>query len=106
MLNISFSPNGYHMASLDSNMTVSIWDLRKTDKLVNQIAGQGTLLSLEFSPCGKALLLAGDRLQVLETKNWQPVSSISGCAASVTCVSSLGECLVTGGMDRQLSIYR
>lgn len=94
------------MASLDQNMTVSIWDLRKTDKLVNQISGQGNVQSIEFSPCGKALLLAGERLQTVETKNWQVVSSISGCAASVTSLSGQGECLATGGMDRQLSIYR
>ena len=30
---LSFSNNGYHMASLTTDNVVSLWDLRKTDKL-------------------------------------------------------------------------
>ena len=83
---VSFSENGYHLASCDEGGTVKLWDLRKLKELKSfQVPGEGT--SVAFDSSGKYLVVATtDRVVVREVKPWAEIVAIE--------TSSIGACFL------------
>ncbi len=84
---VSFSENGYHLASCDEGGTVKLWDLRKLKELKSfQVAGAGA--SVAFDSSGKYLVVAtATNVVVREVKPWSDLVSIEA--------SAIGACFLT-----------
>ena len=57
------------MGSLDSIGNISLWDLRKTDKLFNQIKVENAE-AIAFHPNARALMVGAEQLKFYDTKTW------------------------------------
>ena len=71
-MNIAFSPDGRHIACLDLNNQLGIWDARTGHLLDKWKAHVESAFCLRFSPDGKGLMSGGDN----ELKYWD-VSSLA-----------------------------
>ena len=84
---VSFSENGYHLASCDEGGTVKLWDLRKLKELKSfQVPGPGA--SVAFDASGKYLVVATQtRVVVREVKSWAEIVSLE--------TGTVGACFLT-----------
>ena len=84
---VSFSENGYHLASCDEGGTVKLWDLRKLKELKSfQVDGAGA--SVAFDSSGKYLVVAtASSVVVREVKPWSDLVSVEA--------SAIGACFLT-----------
>ena len=58
---VSFSENGYHMASASDDGSVRVWDLRKL-KVLREVAVEGKARSVAFDASGKYLACGSDEV--------------------------------------------
>jgi len=84
---VSFSENGYHLASCDEGGVVKLWDLRKLKELKSfQVDGAGA--SVAFDSSGKYLVVAtASSVVVREVKPWSDLVSVEA--------SAVGACFLT-----------
>ena len=77
MTSVSFSENGYHLASADASGAVKLWDLRKLTEL-KALAADGPVSSLAFDGSGKYLSFATARaVTVQDVKAWKPLAELA-----------------------------
>lgn len=103
---ISFSENGYYMASGDG-VAIKLWDLRKL-KNFQTIAVPAT--SVEFDYSAQFLLAGqGDALGVYSTKTWDVVTTFDkahGGAVTDVAWSPNGDYITSTAMDRTLKFFQ
>jgi len=101
---ISFSENGYYMASGDGK-AVKIWDLRKLKTLQTlEVACSG----VDFDYSGQFLAAgAGNAVNVYHTKTWDVVAEYKGHKGAVTSVAWAPNAsyLASTSMDRSLKFF-
>jgi pre-mRNA-processing factor 19 len=106
---ISFSENGYLVASATSSM-VEVWDLRKLNKSGSiPIEGDGkTSVVVRFDPSAQFLAVAGSDVRIYANKTWQLLwTDDSSNTAEVTDVKwnwSNGS-LITASLDRTVRTF-
>jgi pre-mRNA-processing factor 19 len=107
---LSFSENGFYLASGDDNGTVKLWDLRKleclqtiTDKSIKAVH------NLEFDPSGTFLAVASADIKLLAAngKAWEVVHTFAEHTADVTAVKFGRDAsfFVSTSMDRSLKVW-
>jgi len=107
---ISFSENGFYMASTGEDSTVKLWDLRKL-KVIQTVNLEGNAGCLSFDYSGKYLAVGGDDIKVFALtstdKLLEQVVSLSDHTSTVTGVKFGQHCsfLASTSMDRSLKIF-
>jgi len=82
---LSFSENGYYLASADVKGLVKLWDLRKLVNFQN-LNFNGPITALSFDESGSFLGVGSSEVHVVETKAWATVKSFPDHTAPVTGV--------------------
>jgi len=105
---ISFSENGFYMASTGEDSTVKLWDLRKLRVLLSvPIDNSGNCLSFDYS--GKYLAVGGDDIRVFAVtdKLLEQITVLKDHTAVVTGVrfGQHGTYLASTSMDRTLKLF-
>merc|ERR1711971_878944 len=78
---ISFSENGYYMASCAADNCIKLWDLRKLKNFATISAD--SVNAVDFDGSGQFLAAAAaDNILVYHTKTWDVVKTFSGAHSS------------------------
>ncbi len=84
---VSFSENGYHMASASADGTVRLWDLRKLKNIKILELGKEPVSTVAFDSSGQYLACgAGHELKLFSVKGWEPLHTLKDHAGPVTGV--------------------
>lgn len=106
---VSFSENGYYLASGDEQGNVKLWDLRKLQNFhtISQ-SEMKNIADIDFDQSGSYLAVAGDDLRVFSTKEWDIVKNWSDHTEQVTGVrfGNNAGFLATTSKDRNLKIWK
>ena len=115
---LSFSENGYSLASAGSDGAAKIWDLRKLSvshsltlapRASTAGAAPAAVTAVSFDVSGLYLAGgdAGGAVEVWGTKDWAPLAAFNDCTGPVTGVAwgPRAASLVTSSADRSLKVY-
>lgn len=106
---LSFSENGYYLASGDEKGTIKLWDLRKLQNFqtINPKGCSDGVGSLEFDESGSYLGVGGSQVSVYASKGWDVVQSWSDHSKAVTAVKFAkgAQWFATASKDRSLKIF-
>jgi len=107
---ISFSDNGYYMASGSKDGSVRVWDLRKLRcKETIPLAESQAVQAVQFDDSGSYLAAAcGNDIEILTTgKQWQRLTTLEGHEAPVTGVKFGPDAhkLYSCGLDGKIHKY-
>jgi len=107
---LSFSENGYYLASSDEQGVIKLWDLRKLQNFHTiSLPEMKNVADLDFDQSGTYLAAAGDDLRVFATtKEWELIKSWRDHSDSVTGVKFAANAsfIATTSSDRNLKIWR
>ncbi|KFD53545.1 hypothetical protein M514_05461 [Trichuris suis] len=105
---LSFSENGYYLASVGDDSAVKIWDLRKLKNLKTiNLSGKFQARDVCFDLSGNYLAVSGADVRVFQSKTWNELVVLKDHTDLATGVR-FGEnaCFIaTCGMDRALRIF-
>jgi len=84
---VSFSENGYYLASADEQGTVKLWDLRKLNNF-HTISSKDltSIANISFDDCGSYLGIAGEDIRIYSSKGWELVKTFKDHKATVTAL--------------------
>jgi len=108
---ISFSENGYYLASASQDGTVKLWDLRKPLNIQTLQISDGPVNSVRFDQTGQYLAVGASLVQVynFETKTSVAMTTeLKDHEASVMgiCFGSHAKSLASVSMDQTLRLYK
>jgi len=106
---LTFSENGYYLASGDEQGNVKLWDLRKLQNFHTIPQSEmKNIAEMDFDQSGSYLAVAGDDLRVFTTKDWDLVKNWTDHTDQVTGVrfGSDAGFLATTSKDRTLRIWK
>jgi len=83
---LSFSENGYYLATGADDATIKLWDLRKL-KNFHTISTGGAVSALHFDYSAQFLSVGSTDVIIYETKTWSTVATYGGNKAAVSGVS-------------------
>jgi len=84
---VSFSENGYYLATSDEQGTVKMWDLRKLQNFHTISSKDLTSISnISFDDCGAWLGIAGEDIRIYSSKGWELIKTFKEHKAAVTAV--------------------
>jgi pre-mRNA-processing factor 19 len=105
---ISFSENGYYLASADEQGTVKLWDLRKLQNF-HTISGKEltNISDISFDLSGSYLGIACEEVVVYQSKGWELVKNFNDHKGSVTGVrfGAKGNFFASTSKDRTLKFW-
>jgi pre-mRNA-processing factor 19 len=105
---MSFSENGYYLATSADDSVIKLWDLRKLKNFKTILLDEGyQVKDLCFDQSGTYLAVAGTDVRVYISKQWENIKTFTDHTASATGVR-FGEhsrYLVSVSLDRSLKIY-
>ena len=108
---LSFSENGYHLATADSNQ-VQMWDLRKLACIHTIATSEGMVKSMAFDPTGMFLTMAGVDVKTVwvgkkgDERQWSVVNTYEDAVAEVTSTAVLPNGhIVSASLDRCVRVY-
>ena len=89
VLSVSYSPDGAHIATGNSNSTATVWDAETGTALVELKGHTGNVLSVAFSPDGKRIVTgSGDRsMRVWDVRTGATVAELKGHTDAVRSAS-------------------
>lgn len=105
---ISFSENGYYLATSSQDATVKLYDLRK---IVNfhtiEMEAGNKINSIAFDHSGNYLMAGGSDVRVYASKTWEHLSTLSAHSKAVNAVGwgSLAQTIYSASADRSLKLY-
>jgi len=105
---LTFSENGYYLASGDTQGVIKLWDLRKLNNFHTISWSEVTSLSdLAFDASGTYLATAGADIRLVATKDWDLVKVWSDHKDEVTGVQfgTNAEFFVSTSKDRTLKFF-
>jgi pre-mRNA-processing factor 19 len=105
---LSFSENGYYLASGDEHGMVKLWDLRKLANFHTISSSDLSFISnLSFDSSGSYLGVSGDDVRVFSTKNWELVETWKDHKSEVTAVKFGADAafFATTSKDRTLKFW-
>ena len=101
MVTVSFSNNGYHLATAHESAKIKFWDLRKQKTLAIMNAEKDLLASITaiaYDESGKYVAFGGKGgVQITTVKEWGTTASLSTKIISGIVWSSKASTLVTCG---------
>merc|ERR1712060_704442 len=108
---LSFSENGYYLASASRDGTVKIWDLRKPINIQTLQVKEGYANAVRFDSTGQYLAVGGSTVQVYNFKTKSSLAAtveLKDHAGVVTgvCLGGNARTLASVSMDRSLRLYR
>eukprot|EP00928_Gymnodinium_smaydae_P008310 TRINITY_DN1302_c0_g2_i1.p1 TRINITY_DN1302_c0_g2~~TRINITY_DN1302_c0_g2_i1.p1 ORF type:complete len:501 (+),score=129.31 TRINITY_DN1302_c0_g2_i1:85-1587(+) len=107
---ITFSENGYYLASASTDGTVKLWDLRKPLN-IQTLQMDAPVNCVRFDSTGQYLVAAADRVQVFNFVTKSQLGStveLKDHEAAVTgvCFGMNARTIASVSMDRTLKVYR
>jgi len=105
---LSFSENGYYLASADDTGTVKMWDLRKLQNFHTISSKDLTSISnIAFDDCGAWLGIAGEDVRLYSSKGWELVKTFKEHKSTVTAVhfGPHANYIASTSKDRNLKFY-
>ncbi|GER52522.1 WD-40 repeat family protein, partial [Striga asiatica] len=110
VLGVSFSPNGYHLATGGEDNTCRIWDLRKRKSLYIIPAHSNLISQVKFEPQEGYFLVTASydmTAKIWSSRDFKPVKSLSGHESKVTSLDIVGDgqCIVTVSHDRTIKLW-
>jgi len=105
---LSFSENGFFLASGDEKGVVKLWDLRKLQNFHTiPFKSADTIGSLEFDPSGSYLAVTGPDISIYTTKQWETVKTWNDHTKEVTALKfgNNAEWFASTSKDRSLKIF-
>jgi len=107
---ISFSENGYYLASGDDNGCVRLWDLRKLENFHTLDAdASGAVTAVKFDPSGSYLGLGFNNgtVRMLNSKAWSVVKEWKGHDDAVTgfAYGANASYFATSSKDRTIKVF-
>merc|ERR1711972_282587 len=108
---LSFSNNGYYLATASKDGSVKLWDLRKPLNIQTLKIADGPVNSVRFDSTGQYLAVGGRTVQVynFETKSsLAATTELTDHTAAVmgVCLGQHARTLASVSMDRTLRIHR
>lgn len=106
---LSFSENGFHLATASEDATVKLWDLRK---LVNfqtiEFEASNAIKSIGFDLSGSYLACGGSDIRIYDAKTCEQIKTLAGHTAAVTGVawSPNASGVVSTSLDRSIRIFK
>uniref|UniRef100_A0A8D8R9D0 Pre-mRNA-processing factor 19 n=1 Tax=Cacopsylla melanoneura TaxID=428564 RepID=A0A8D8R9D0_9HEMI len=105
---LSFSENGYYLATAADENCVKLWDLRKLKNFKTiQLDPGYEIRDLCFDHSGTYMAVAGTDVRVFLCKQWQELANFNDHTAMVTGVrfGAHAHYLASSSMDRTLKLY-
>jgi len=107
---ISFSENGYYLASADTKGTIKLWDLRKASQeaqAFQTLTNSSAVNSVRFDASGSYLAVGALDISVYRTKQWDVVKTFADHTAAVTAVQfgPRAQYIVSASKDRSLKVF-
>eukprot|EP00928_Gymnodinium_smaydae_P008309 TRINITY_DN1302_c0_g1_i1.p1 TRINITY_DN1302_c0_g1~~TRINITY_DN1302_c0_g1_i1.p1 ORF type:complete len:499 (+),score=117.60 TRINITY_DN1302_c0_g1_i1:103-1599(+) len=107
---LSFSENGYYLASASEDGTVKLWDLRKPLN-IQTLQMDSPVNSVRFDSTGQYLVVGADRVQVFNFVTKSQLGStveLKDHEAEVmgACFGANAKSIASVSMDRTLKLYR
>jgi len=104
---LSFSENGYHLASGSKDGTVRLYDLRKSKNFHTIDIGH-PVSCVRFDTSGTYLAIASDCLQTYQVKVWNELMKFSSENVELTAVAFAKDAqyLAVATKDKNLRIYK
>merc|ERR1712066_181938 len=108
---LSFSENGYYLATASRDGMVKLWDLRKPINIQTLQVSEGPVNAVRFDQTGQYLAVGGSTVQVynFETKSsLAATTELTDHTAAVmgVCLGQHARTLASVSMDRTLRIHR
>merc|ERR1711920_886291 len=108
---LSFSENGYYLATASQDGTVKLWDLRKPLNIQTLKVSDGPVSAVKFDSTGQYLAVGANTVQVynFETKSsLAATTELTDHSAAVmgVCLGQHAKTLASVSMDRTLRINR
>lgn len=104
---ISFSQNGYYLASSSAkDNVVKVWDLRKP-KIFKSIEVNSEIRKVKFDHSGSYLGVVGSNVKLYNMKTWALFAEFNDHSDIVTDINFARDCryFATTSMDRNLKIF-
>lgn len=107
---LSFSENGYYLASGTDIGEVTIWDLRKLDCVKNIVIDEDKhpVSAISFDQTGSFLAAAASNIiQVYQARSWKVVNTFENHTAPPTSIrfGELAQFIVTSSMDKSIRVF-
>jgi len=108
IVDISFSENGFYLASVSSDTTLKMWDLRKINcfETIN-LGSDFNTTSVCFDFSGNYLATAGKEIRLYAGKTLTHVTTLTGHTGRITDVCWLrdAKCVVTSSNDHTVKFW-
>nr|CAD2208175.1 unnamed protein product [Meloidogyne enterolobii] len=106
---ISFSENGYYLATGSLDGEVKIWDLRKLKNLktICPYNAKQAVNALTFDQSGAYLAIGGANVQIFQVKSWNKIYQFDGHTQGVTGIN-FGEnakFVASSSLDKTVRIF-
>lgn len=105
---VSFSENGYYLATAAEDSCIKLWDLRKLRNFKTvKLDDKYEVRDLCFDQSGSYLAIAGTDVRVFHTKQWQELCVLTNHSDVATGVrfGANASFLATTGQDRSLRYF-
>ncbi|MGH0174504.1 UNVERIFIED_CONTAM: hypothetical protein FKN15_068193 [Acipenser sinensis] len=107
---LSFSPNGFHVATGSGDHTCKVWDLRQRKCIYTIPAHQNLLSGVRFQPTDGHYLLTGaydNTAKVWTHPGWSPLKTLAGHEGKVMGldISLDGQLIATCSYDRTFKLW-
>jgi len=105
---VTFSENGYYMATASSDALIKLYDLRKIDNFhtIEMEAGN-KINSISFDHSGSYLMAGGNDIRVYASKTWEHLKTLDSHKKAVTSVAfgQHAQSIFSTSADRSLKQY-
>jgi len=106
---ITFSENGYYVATADGGNEIKIWDLRKLKEIksIKMREEDYAINSLRFDMSGQYLGAAGQDIRIYMAKTWAEVTGYSSHEDDITdiCFGDNANFILTSSRDSTVKLF-
>lgn len=104
-----FSPDGSNLFTCSTDKTLSIWDIRTTQRIRKLKGHNGFVNSCQGSRRGTQMLVSGaddNTIKLWDSRKRYAVQTYdNGYQVTAVCYNDTAECVITGGLDNELKVW-